>query len=134
MSTVNKYMLEDLISPIGGTADIDDERSMRFMNTNGDDENAVKRIMEEEIKPYFQRISPPHQSSIKRSLSYFLTTDRADFEFLYNSCLIALKLPSEPRDFFLWIWEVLFPDEDYRLKNPKDFEEVDDIYEADKYW
>ena len=38
--------------------------------------------------------------------------------------------PNDPRDFFLWIWEEWFPDENYSLDDLHSYEVVSDLDES----
>lgn len=133
MKTVNLYMLNDILTPLGGGADID-EQIFQYQNFNGNDKMSVKNIIAREIKPYYKKASQEYKTSFKRSLSYFLTTNAIDFGRLYDSCLIAFDHPANPRDLFVWIWEVLFPDTDYILENIHEYEEVEDVNEPYNFW
>lgn len=128
METVNWYMLNDLLSPIGGTGDVDEE-CLKYQNLDSNDEGQVKKVIMERIYPYYYGSSASYQKSVRISLSYFLTTNRLNYGRLFDSCLIAFDHPVDSRDFFLWIWECLFPNENYRMKNVKDYQEIEDLDE-----
>ena len=134
MLTVNRHMLEDLLAPIGGSADTDDERSMELLSINGNDRARVEKVILEEIRPYYESRSEDHRDSIKRSLAYFLTTNHVDFGKLYDSNLIAFDHPQNPRDFFLWTWSILFPNEDFYISDLSKYTEHDDIKETTRYY
>jgi hypothetical protein len=133
MQTVNRYMLRDLLNPIGGTADINEE-ILRYRYFDNNSQTAVNKILREKLLPYYEKASSQYKTSYKRSLSYFLSAENFDFGDLYDSCLIAFDHPVNPRDFFLWIWQVLFPAENYENGNNKDFTEIDDPQEPYRYW
>jgi hypothetical protein len=132
MQTVNQYMVGDLLNPLGGSADID-EKIYQYQNVDSNDEEQIKKIILENIKPHFENQSELYKSSAKRSLSYFLTTNRIDFGYIYDNCLIAFDHPKDSRLFFLWVWEVLFPFEDYNIEDVKKYSEIEDINEANNY-
>jgi hypothetical protein len=133
MTKVNSYMVSSLLSPIGGSADVDDDESAELSRVNGNNEFEVKRIIESYIATYFRTCSASYQKSAKQSLSYFLTTDNIDYEYIYYGCLISMDMPSDPRLLFQWIWEVLFPDEIYQIDNIDQYVVVDDISEPNSY-
>lgn len=133
MPTVNMFILENLIAPLGGTADMDDEKATALREVDGNNESDVKNVLYQEIKPYYDSRSNDHKISIKRSLSYYLTTDKVDFGRMYDSVLIAFGHPTNPKDFFIWIWEILFPKEKYNLDNLNQYIEIEDINEANNY-
>lgn len=133
MQTVNWHMLNDLMNPLGGTGDID-EKIYQYRNFDNNNEIGVKKIIMQEIKPYYEKAPDAYKTSLKRSLSYFLTTDRIDFGRLYDSCLIAFNHPTNPKDFFVWIWQELFIGEDYYMEIPNNNIEIDDPQEPYQYW
>lgn len=132
MQTVNWYIINDLLNPLGGTADID-EKICQYKNIDKNNEEEVKEIIAAEIKPYYNESSEAYKISAKRSLSYFLTTNRINFGQLYDSCLIAFDHPDDSRLFFLWIWEILFPREHYHMHDIQNITEIEDINEVNSY-
>ncbi|MEJ8819925.1 hypothetical protein [Lacibacter sp. H407] len=132
MKHVNKYMLSNLLAPLGGTADIDEEIN-NYTNFENNNEILVKHVIANEIKPYYYIQSDLYKESVKRSLAYFLTTDKINYGDLYDNCLIAFDHPKDPRSFFLWIWEVLFPFENYYITNTENYIEVENPNEANSY-
>jgi hypothetical protein len=86
------------------------------------------------INNYFERTSDTYKKSLKRTLSYYLTTNRIDFDRLYDNRLVAFEPPADPRDFFLWIWQILFPGEDYRIEDVENYSETEDINEPNSYF
>lgn len=133
MQTVNWALLNDILNPIGGTADMDGMHH-KYEKINSNDQVAVKKVILEEIEPYYDLASDVYKNSLKSSLSYFLTTNRIDFGRLYDSCLIAFEHPTDAKLFFIWIWEVLFPSEDYHLLNPEVYLEIEDFNEPANLW
>jgi hypothetical protein len=125
-------MIRDILAPLGGTGD-DDLDMMRYKNIDSENEYDIKEIIRERIKPYFEERPENYRSSLRKSLSFFLTTNKIDYKYVFDSCLIAFDHPSEPRKFFLWIWEVLFPDQDYRVSDIYNYMIVDDSSEPNQY-
>jgi hypothetical protein len=132
MQTVNEYMVRDLLTPLGGSGDLDEQIHL-YRNIDNNNETEIKKIISNTIKPYFKKQTEEYQASAKRSLSYFLTTNRLDYGYVYDSCLIAFDHPDDARDFFLWIWEVLFPIENHTMTDIKKYTEIDDINEGNNY-
>ena len=126
-------MLNDLLNPLGGTGD-NNEEILKYKNFDSNDETKSKLIISEKIKPYYDNSPALYKNAVKRALSYFLTTNRINFGRLYDSCLIAFDHPADARDFFLWIWEILFPNEDYRIKDIENYKEIEDINELKRYY
>lgn len=54
--------------------------------------------------------------------SFCLSLNSYDFANIYNAELPPVELKVNARNFYLWIWEEFFPDEDYHLKNPEQYE------------
>ncbi len=132
MQTVNWYMLNDILNPLGGSADID-EMVYIYQDVDSNNEVEIKQIIFEKIKPYFEKKTEAYKISIKRSLSFFLTTNKINFGKIYDSCLIAFDHPDEARNFFLWIWEILFPNEDYHIGSTENYKEIENIDEPNSY-
>jgi hypothetical protein len=132
MQTVNENMVRSLLAPLGGSADID-EKIYQYQNVDSNNETEIKRIISENIKPDYEGQSGAYRASAKRSLSYFLTTNRINYGYIYDSCLIAFDHPTDARVFFVWIWEVLFPGEDYHIDDVKNYSEIDDVNEGNSY-
>jgi hypothetical protein len=132
MKQVNPYLVENLLSPFGGTADIDTE-IIKYANVDNNNEELVKQIITQNIKPYYESRSDLYKEAAKRSLRYYLTTNRINYGDIYDNCLIAFDHPDEPRDFFLWIWEVLFPGEEFLIHDEENYIEIIDLNEANSY-
>lgn len=132
MKTVNQSMVSDLLNSLGGSADIN-EKIFKYQNVDSNNEKEIKEIILLNIKPHFESQSDQYRASAKLSLSYFLTTNRIDYGYIYDSCLIAFDHPTDARIFFLWIWEVLFYGEDYHINDVKNYSEIDNVNEANSY-
>src|SRR6478736_7830419 len=101
MQTVNEYMIRDLLTPLGGSADID-EKIYQYKNIDSNNETEIKKIILKTIKPYYENQTEGYKGSSKRSLAYFLTTNRINYGYIYDSCLIAFDHPTDSRAFFIW--------------------------------
>jgi hypothetical protein len=115
MNKINLQFLDDVLGPLIGGAD-DDEQIERYRNFDSKNEYLVKDIIAKTIKPRFDQRSDLYKNAVKKALAYSLLTDSVDFERVYDSNLIAFNAPSNPRDFFFWIWEVLFFEEPVALE------------------
>lgn len=133
MTKVNEWILRSLLDPLGGTADIDDDKSDQLQQIGNNNKAEVKEIIIKHIKPFFESKSDEFKKKAKDSLSFFLTTDQTDFGYLFDSCLIAFDHPNNPKDFFIWIWEILFPNESFKIDNTENFLIENDLNEANKY-
>jgi len=131
MKTVNPYFLRKLLDPIAGLAD-DDESVIYYQNMNKNNEVQYRKIIKDILKPYFEGINEIVQQKSKLALSYYLSKDKFDFESVFESCLPPFDPPEDPRDFFVWIWEELFGDEDYKILNIESYKENPDIHEPNR--
>lgn len=130
MKTVNPYFLNKLLSPITGIAD-DDEVVMYYQNMNLN-EVQYRIIIREQLKPYFDGCSEIVKQKSKLTLSYYLSKNDYDFEDVFESCLPPFDPPENARDFFVWLWEELFGNEDYKISDLESFKEVPDVYEPNQ--
>ena len=126
---VNRNILDAVLSQLAGGADIDEDVE-RFGDINPNDKKQIKEIIALEILPDFQKSSTGYKNLLKQTLSYYLTTGSLDFERLFNLLLIAFDPPTPAVEFFIWLWEELFPNENYNLKNWQEFVEGDDLKEV----
>jgi len=133
MIKVNEYLVRSLLGPLGGTVDKDDQVSLQLSNVDNNNELQVKQVINDIILPFYFSSSNQYKINTKNSLGYFLTTNSMDFGYHFDSYLIAFDHPENPRSFFLWIWEVLFPHEDYHIQNANDYIEIEDIDEPYNY-
>jgi len=131
MKTVNPYFLNELLSPITGLTD-DDEAVILYQNMNLNDEAQYRKIIKDLFKPHFNGISEIVQQKSKLALSYYLSKDNYDFEGVFESCLPPFDPPKNPRDFFVWLWEELFGNEDYKISDVESFKEVPDVHEPNR--
>lgn len=131
MKSVNPYYVEELLGPLIGMGD-DDEMVYSYMNLDTDSEQEIKAIISDLLMPNFFKFSKEKQEGCKRSLSYYLTTEKINFGNIYESCMLPFDHPHDPKLFFIWLWEVLFEDENFIMENPSQFVEKKDIYEPNR--
>lgn len=125
---VNEVLVEYFLHPLSGGADSDSQYEL-YKNVDVNDENQIKKIISETIKPEFDSKPLEFKEIAKRTLSYYLTTDKIEFGGVYDSNLIAFDHPDNPKNFFIWIWEVLFGNESYRMEDWQNYIEVNDYDE-----
>lgn len=129
MNQVSIQYIEELLSPLIGEADNDN-----FFNKyvdysydlDGNDVKIVKEILLSEISPYWNTKDDCSKNRMKKSLSYYLTTNKVNFGRLYDSNLLPFNHPDNPRDFFVWLWEILFPEESYLIEDLSNYIEIND--------
>lgn len=125
---VNEHFIDSLLTNLIGGADIDEDIE-KYNDVDPNDEDRIKQILIEVVKPFFQEKNEAYQEMARTTLAYYLTSDKMDFERKFASMLIAFMPPTNPKTFFIWMWEVLFPDRSYNLLNWKEYAESDDLNE-----
>jgi len=123
MHAPNYHYLSHLIGPLNTVTD--EEASCV---TSNEDEDAIRQIIRLLIRPDFESLADESQKACKNSLRYFLTTGSAPFcKILDEQQEWPIEPPKDPKLFFIWIWEELFPGEDYRIDNLESWKECNDI-------
>lgn len=111
MNIVNKYFLDDIVSPLAGGVDFDEFQYLHSLDSNGDIQ--MKAVIREHLLPYFEDSTPDYKAKFRVSLAYYLNKNKIDFERLFESNLLPMAPPDTPIIFFVWVWEVLFPTEEF---------------------
>lgn len=121
-----------LVAPMGGE---DDEMYFRYENKiDVNNEFQMKAFIKEHLYPDFEAGSALYKDLMKRNLSYFLTTKKFDFKRQFI-CIYPPIAPPEPAiNFFIWIWDEFFPNEDYIMKNPEECKDVENMEEPWKIY
>ena|SRR5436305_7081895 len=125
---VNGYFLSELLNGLAGMAD-DDEMTAKFKTLDVNDASKVKAVIASSLKPEFETRSSKFQDACRTALSYYLSKSGTRFDRPFYASLLPFDLPNDSRQFFVWVWEVFFPGQDYRVRDLADFEEVHDISE-----
>jgi hypothetical protein len=125
---VNGYFLSELLNGLSGMGD-DDEMTARFQGLDGNNAAQVKEVIAAELKPTFDSRSEKYREACRTALRYYLSKPGARFERVFYANLLPLSPPSDVREFFVWVWEVFFPGQDYHVPDLSEFEEVNDIRE-----
>jgi hypothetical protein len=120
MELINQYLIVYMIGPLVGGADVD-ELSKKYYSIDGNNEKEVKDIIRKEILPEFISNTKNMQLKCKQALSYYLTTDKADFERIFNGNLLPFDCPNDPKLFFIWLWEALFAGDNFLFQNPESY-------------
>jgi len=60
------------------------------------------------------------KGSLKYAVNFW---DDVELESLYNGSMPAIPLPSTipVREFYIHVWNALYPDESYKIENPSDY-------------
>lgn len=112
MIQVNPDLIAGLLGPFIGLADDDDAFEL-YRSLDCNDEGQVKQLIRQHVRKNFNKYSEKGQNRIKLTLKYALSNNDFPFHDVYYGSLLPFDAPSNPRDFFVWIWEELFPDEDF---------------------
>ncbi|HPF40193.1 MAG TPA: hypothetical protein P5081_04850 [Phycisphaerae bacterium] len=112
-------MMPDLGTPFDACTDVNDPTTYV---------DAIRQY----ILPEFERLNLENQNTVRGNLQFFLTTRLAPFAELVELCRMEASMPSpdDPAQLFVWIWQALFPSEDYRLADTAGWTVVDDRIEA----
>jgi hypothetical protein len=116
VKTIYTNLLDDFLGRLTGLAD-DDEETLKYRPLNRNCRQAVKEVIKERILPEFQSFTPLMQEASKLCLKYYLSKPGFRFDRVYESLLLPFDHPDDARDFFVWIWEVLFDGEDYHTEH-----------------
>jgi hypothetical protein len=119
---VNPHYIVAYLNGLVGMAD-DDACDERFRHFDSSNMESMKAVIRSELRPSFESLPEASQRRAKLSLQYYLTTDLAPWEGLANAYLLPFDLPKPPRLFFLWIWEVFYDGEPYKLDNISKYHE-----------
>jgi hypothetical protein len=128
MKTANQQFLTEILNPLTGMAD-DDQMVASFRNLEVNNPSEIKKVLCQTILPEFNKRPEAYQSAAKSSLSYYLTSGNADFEGVFYSALLPFRAPDNIKQFFVWVWEILWEEEDYKVLDVTSFKETDDIHE-----
>ncbi|MBI1246301.1 hypothetical protein GC197_00465 [bacterium] len=87
------------------------------------DEAGMKSIIQQFIVPHIRSLNEESIQACKDSLHYYLVCrDDSVFEEAFASQQESpMPVPSEPRRFFLWIWEAMFPEVELSNINSRDW-------------
>jgi hypothetical protein len=123
MPTANLFYLVRLTGPLNTIGDsvVDELES-------SDDESAMKElIIRELVLPEFYKMSARAQEGCKYALQYYLSTGNADFyDVIDRQQECPIDPPSNAKNFFIWIWDELFPGESYEIADLSNWAEVID--------
>jgi hypothetical protein len=131
MGTVSYFHINALLEGLAYA----EARRGRPLDIHPDDESSMKEAYAAHVVPNFARLSIEGKELVKRSLAYFLKK-RGDHwhQVLANEQDLTLPEPTDVRSMFCWLWEVLFPREDFRQIETDEFAENNDPLEINKLY
>lgn len=117
MIEVNIYIVNSLITLLAGLA-LSDEEVEELYAINPNDEIKVKEAIKHFIVPGFDAYPPKVKERVKEALKYLLnTTDEGSIKLVTNMNEPPFEFPTPVINYFIWIWEVLFGEESYKIEN-----------------
>lgn len=124
MKTVNCY----LIMTAFGILEVAEVENGGPLPLDPDDERSMKDAYARHVKPWVDRWAQHRKDELKRSLAYFLQKPEVlENDVLANVQDLTMPEPSDIQKLFLWLYEVLFPDEPPSEVDLSDVVEDNDI-------
>lgn len=126
MRTVNCYLIESALLYLM-TAEAEYGKPLPL---DPNDEGSMKRAFTLYVRPEVQRWSSDRRERLKLSLAYFLQKpDVLEDDVLANVQDLTMPEPSDIQQWFLWLYESLFPNENARSVDVSDVVEDNDVME-----
>ena len=136
MIEVNDYFVGVLLEVFAGfDSDYTEEDLLKI---EPDDYSEIDKILLDKVRPYYHEFSLDSQSKIKNSLKWLLNVGHESvlsdsneiignrFEQVFASNLFAIDLPSNPKDFYVHLWSVLFDSESFQIEDVRRYQFRDD--------
>lgn len=127
MKQFSLQYIDLLLEPLVGLAD-DDNEVAKYSNINSHSSEEFKQIINQILKPHYELLDQPSKEMAQGSLRYFLGRPDTDFERIYYSNLMPLDAPHPARMFFVWLWEVLFDQQNWEDNGLPEFDEEQNGY------
>lgn len=114
----------------------------RKLSLNYNDATVMRQLIRDSCVPYFNKASENFRTHVKESLRWMLSggyerehpdAQRSAFEDLFASDQESyIEPPDNPRDFYVWLWEELFGNESWQIKDWSQYEYLPRFDEP--YW
>jgi|GEM_PF-1583387 len=114
MKTINLQFIDAALGPLVGSAG-DRAQLEHYQNLNPDNEYHVKAVIAETLKPRFDNRPERYRKAVRNALAYALLQDDFDFTTIFINNRIAFAPPATSRNFFFWMWQILFLEQPIRL-------------------
>ncbi len=115
-----------MLGPLVGLAD-DDDAVERYRYVDPNEEAELRKIIRRELVPYYRRWDEKSQEAAKLALRYVLSFHPDRLGDVFDSVLPPFDAPDDAALFFEWLWDELFPSEDYRLDDPSAYRVREDV-------
>lgn len=127
MKIANYAILEQFATPL--VTMVPEEEFPFDPEYDENDPVLYKEVFSRYLKPYFDNyLKEESRRIIKDNLQYFLTTQRAPFNEILSSWPDStLPIPDDGLSYFIWIWESLYPAEDFHLDSTQEWHEKYDL-------
>jgi hypothetical protein len=138
MDKANRHYISSILSGL----QLAEAKGGRPLDIDPNDEASAKRAFRQYVAPHVERLEERSKELLKTSFAFFLKKDGvthwdrtlADLEDL------SLREPRDLRRFFLWLWEVLYPDTRFQdvptegIVEDNDVMRVNEFYGLDSRW
>ena len=115
---MNMGFIGALLSPLGM---LYDNEIASLMKTDPNNEKQVKRVIDVLVLPRFERFSPESRTVVKNSLRFLLNDNspetKALIEDIFYDFSPPFRLPDDPKLFYQWLWNELFPKDDTSVED-----------------
>ena len=120
MTTVNYWAIYEALGYLE-TAEAENGGPLQL---DPNDELSAKENFNAYIKPYLNKWPQHNLERFKLSMAYYIDRpDILEYKVLANLQDLTMKEPSDIRNFFLWLWECIFPElkiEEMHIKGVKE--------------
>lgn len=128
MPVAHKHAIHILVSILDTMPDSD-----ALLVKSSDDEQGFREVIRRFVKPYVYSFDEDSIGLCKDSLRYYLNTNSISFEDVFSNLQDApIPYANNDRDFFVWVWEELFPNEDFKIESFADWK-TSDVYPTIRY-
>ena len=126
---MNKKWLSHIWSCVGG--DLDDPKLMlKDMN----DSINFSILVKEYIQPCFDGFETIYKDLLKETWKYAIDSyDEETLENEFERLIPAFSIPGSPREFYIKVWQALFPKESWKIDR-KDFHDMNDSQLSLRDW
>ncbi len=122
---VNPYYLSSILLPFSS---IGGEEEMALLDIDFQDECQAKCAFGKYVQPVFESLDQESKKRVWDSMRYYLSRNQMDLERVFQSCMdSAVQEPVNPRQFYGWLWDVLFPGTDIDGGGLESVVEEDDL-------
>ncbi|ELY4003384.1 hypothetical protein ACKS2F_003698 [Cronobacter dublinensis] len=124
MKKISKSYVSMVWQPLAEDPNMDS----KFLGLNLNNKKSLHSIFSGLIKPSYDRLVPFIKKRCKNSFAYAINFyDEQKLMRLYESAMPVFDPPSDMsiKQFYIAVWEMLFPEEDYKIKNSDEYIEID---------